>query len=149
MNMDHMAFVWLVLLVVLLLVEVMTLNLTTIWFAGGSLIALILAFIGVPFNIQAISFVVVSLVVLFLLRPSVVKRYNSSLTKTNVGALVGAEAKVIETINNDEMTGKAIINGQEWTARAIEDDMIIEKDQKAKVVEIKGVKLILSNKKED
>jgi membrane protein implicated in regulation of membrane protease activity len=149
MNMDHMAFVWLVLLVVLLLVEVMTLNLTTIWFAGGSLIALILAFIGVPFNIQAISFVVVSLVVLFLLRPSVVKRYNSSLTQTNVGALVGAEAKVIETINNDEMTGKAIINGQEWTARAIEDDMIIEKDQKAKVVEIKGVKLILSNKKED
>ncbi len=149
MNMDHMAFVWLVLLVVLLLVEVMTLNLTTIWFAGGALIALILAFIGVPFNVQAISFVVVSLVVLFLLRPSVVKRYNASLTKTNIGALIGAEVKITETVNNDEMTGKAIVNGQEWTARAIEDDMIIEKDQKAKVIEIKGVKLILSNKKED
>lgn len=147
--MDHMAFLWLVILVVLLLIEIMTLNLTTIWFAGGALIALIAAFIGVPFPVQIIIFIVVSCVVLFLLRPSVVKRYNSGLTKTNASSLIGKEAKVIETVNNDEMTGIAIVNGQEWTARAVEDDMIIEKGQKANIIEIKGVKLILSNKKED
>ena len=47
------------------------------------------------------------------------------------------------------MKGKAIINGQEWTARAIRDDMIIEAGEKATIVEIKGVKLILNNKKEE
>lgn len=149
MNIDHMALIWLVILVVLLIIEVLTLNLTTIWFAGGAVVALVATYFKVDFSVQVVLFLAVSLLVLFLLRPSVVKKYNSKLVQTNARALIGQKASVIETINNDEATGVAVINGQEWSARAKEDDMIIEAGNKATVIDIQGVKLILSNKKEE
>ena len=149
MNSDHMVLIWLVVLVVLLLIEVLTLNLTTIWFAGGAVIALISTYFKAEFPVQVVLFLATSLLVLFLLRPSVVKRYNSKLVQTNSRSLIGQYAKVSETVNNDEAKGVAIVNGQEWTARAKEDDMIIEVGSKAEIVDIQGVKLILSYKKEE
>ena len=54
-----------------------------------------------------------------------------------------------ERVNNYEQTGTANVGGQEWTARAEDDAVIIEKDALAKVVNIKGVKLILRQYEED
>lgn len=142
-------FIWLIVLVAMLVIEMATLSLTTIWFAGGALVAIIASMFGAKISLQVFIFLAVSLLILFLLRPSAVKYFNGKRTKTNVSSLIGLEAKVLETVDNDNMTGKAIVNGQEWTARAVKDDMIIEKGEKASIVDIKGVKLILNNIKEE
>lgn len=142
-------FIWLIVLVAMLVIEMATLSLTTIWFAGGALVAIIASMFGAKISLQVFIFLAVSLLILFLLRPSAVKYFNCKRTKTNASSLIGLEAKVLETVDNDNMTGKAIVNGQEWTARAVKDDMIIEKGEKASIVDIKGVKLILNNIKEE
>ena len=142
-------FIWLIVLVAMLVIEMATLSLTTIWFAGGELVAIIASMFGAKISLQVFIFLAVSLLILFLIRPSAVKYFNGKRTKTNVSSLIGLEAKVLETVDNDNMTGKAIVNGQEWTARAVKDDMIIEKGEKASIVDIKGVKLILNNIKEE
>ena len=142
-------FIWLLVFVVMLVIEIATLSLTTIWFAGGALAAIIASCFGAKFSLQIFIFLAVSILILFLIRPSAMKYFNSKRTKTNASGLIGLEAKVTETIDNDNMKGKAVVNGQEWTARAVKDDMIIEAGEKAKIVEIKGVKLILNNIKEE
>ena len=117
-------FMWLIVLVVMLVIEMATLSLTTIWFAGGALVAIIASSFGAKLSLQAFIFLAVSLLILFLLRPSAVKYFNGKRTKTNASGLIGLEAKVLETVDNDNMTGKAVVNGQEWTARAVKDGMI-------------------------
>jgi membrane protein implicated in regulation of membrane protease activity len=131
---------------VLLVIEFLTLSLTTVWFAGGALVTAIAAEFGAPFIVQVVVFLAGSLTVLFLLRPSVVRLYNGKRQKTNVSALIGQEAKVIETVNNKENTGVATINGQEWTARTMDSSEVLEEGTWAVIEEISGVKLILKKK---
>ena len=135
---------WLVALAVFILIEVATLSLTTIWFAGGSLLACLISLFDVNLTVQFLVFVITSFVVLFLLRPSAVKYFNKSRTKTNIEGILGTEVLITEEVNNIAMTGVALVNGQEWSARAEQDDMILEKGTKAVVSNISGVKLILT-----
>ena len=81
---------WLVLFVILLLIEIVTLGLTTIWFAGGALAAFVCGWIGFGLTVQVIVFLVVSVVLLVLTRPIVVKHFNQDRQKTNVESLIGA-----------------------------------------------------------
>ncbi|MCR5609894.1 MAG: NfeD family protein [Lachnospiraceae bacterium] len=137
---------WLIACVIFILIEMATLSLTSVWFAIGAFAAGLASLAGANMTWQIIIFLVVSIVVLVVLRSPMLKVFNKKRTKTNYEGIIGLDAKVIETINNDAMTGTAIVNGQEWTARALKDDMIIEAGTKAKIVNISGVKLILSNK---
>ena len=142
----NMTAFWLLALVVLLVIEFLTLSLTTVWFAGGALVSAFAAELGAPVIVQVVVFLAGSLIVLFLLRPSAVRLYNGKRQKTNVSALIGQEAKIIETVNNKENTGVATINGQEWTARTKDSSEILEEGTWAIVEEISGVKLILKKK---
>ena len=72
----NMAVFWLVVLIVCILIEIPTLGLTTIWFAGGSLFAALVALLHLPLWLQIAVFIVVSLVLLFLTRPIAVKYFN-------------------------------------------------------------------------
>ena len=148
MNID-MTIIWLLILVSLLIIEFLTLGLTSIWFAGGALAAIIATELGANIVVQIIVFLAVSVVILFLFRPKAVSYFNSKIERTNADSLIGKEAKIIETVNNKENTGKAIINGQEWTARAKNDKDVFEVDSWAKIEAISGVKLILTNNKEE
>lgn len=134
---------WLLLAAIFIVIEIITLGLTTIWFAGGAFVAAIAAACGANLVIQIILFVVVSLVLLFVTRPIAVKHLNANTEKTNAEALVGAKAVVLEEINNLKETGKAKVNGMEWTARAKSDDEIIPVDSMVTITEISGVKLIV------
>ena len=71
-----MIIFWLALFVILLIIEIITVGLTTIWFAGGSMAALIVAAVGGPVWLQVILFLVVSFVLLFFTRPWAVKYLN-------------------------------------------------------------------------
>ncbi len=136
-------FSWLIALVVFLIIEIITLGLTTIWFAGGALVAFVASLVGAPVVVQIVLFFVVSLVLLLFTRPVVQKRLNDSREKTNVNSMVGKEGRVIEAIDNFSESGRIIVNGMEWTARAAQDEIKIPVDTKVTIQEIQGVKALV------
>lgn len=137
------AVYWLIASAVFLLIEILTLGLTSIWFAGGAVVAAITALFGVPFLVQMLLFIVVICLLFALTRP-VAKRYlNNRVQKTNTDALIGQTALVKETINNMESKGYVQLNGQDWTARSAEAGEIIPAGCEVVVKEIQGVKLIV------
>ena len=141
------ALYWLIGVVVLLAIELLTMGLTTIWFAGGALVAFGVTVVGGGRLLQIIVFLVVSFLLLFFTRPLATKFFNGKREKTNVDSLIGKEAKVTKTIDNFNQQGTVFVNGMEWSARA-EDDMIIKEGEKIQIKKIEGVKLIVKLKEE-
>ena len=135
------ALYWLIAVAILLLIEILTLGLTTIWFAGGALVAFFIALAGGSLYLEFIVFIFVSFVLLLFTRPIALKYFNNNRAKTNLEALHGREGKVLEEINNIKGTGRIDISGQEWTARSADNDAVFETGSLAQVVEIKGVTL--------
>ena len=144
---EQMEIIWLALMAVLLIIEIMTLGLTTIWFAAGALFAFLTALLGLNQGIQIGVFVVVSVVLLFFTRPWAVKYLNTRTVKTNTEALVGKSARVIADINNLKSEGQVVINGLEWTARSSDDTIIFRTGDVVTVVGIEGAKLIVEGQK--
>ena len=101
--------VWLGIFLVLLVLEIISLGLTTIWFAGGALAAFAAALLGANIIIQAVLFLVISLVLLFVTRPIAVKYFNNNLAKTNVENVIGKTAKVSRQIDNVNSLGEAVL----------------------------------------
>lgn len=139
---------WLLMAAIFIVIELVTLGLTTIWFAGGAFIAAIAGALGANLAIQVILFLVVSIVLLVLTRPLAMKHLDSNIEKTNTEALIGQTAVVIQEINNINGVGQAKVNGMEWTARAKKEDEIIPVGTNVTIVEISGVKLIVEVEKE-
>ena len=137
--------VWLVVAALFIIIEIGTLGLTTIWFAGGAILAAAAAAFGAHWVVQALIFAVVSLVLLFVTRPIAQRHLMSTQEKTNAESLVGQTAIVTSTIDNIKSEGSAKINGLEWTARS-KDDSIIEDGSEVVIESISGVKLIVSKK---
>ncbi len=145
--MEQMEIIWLALTAVLLIIEIVTLGLTTIWFAAGALFAFFAALLGMNQGIQIGVFVVVSVVLLFFTRPLAVKYLNTKTIKTNTEALVGKTARVIVDINNLKSQGQVVINGLEWTARSSDDTVVFKIGDAVTIVGIEGVKLIVEGQK--
>ena len=133
---------WLIVFVVLLIVEIATMGLTTIWFAGGALVAFLAAYIGFSVVVQVIAFLIVSILLLVLTRPLAVKFFNQEREKTNAESLIGQKAVVREEINTLQATGRVEVNGMEWSAKTDESE-IIEVDTIVMIRGIQGVKLIV------
>lgn len=140
------AMYWLIALAVLLVTEILTLGLTTIWFAGGCLVAFIISMFGGPLWLQILVFLAVSLIMLIFTRPVALQYLNRNRAKTNYESIPGQEGRVTERVDNFNETGIAVVNGQEWSARARDDSEILEPGDKVQVLEIKGVKLIVTKK---
>ncbi|MCQ2541175.1 MAG: NfeD family protein [Lachnospiraceae bacterium] len=138
-----MAIVWLVLLLVFAVTEFLTQGITTIWFAIAAGVSLLLALIGAPIWLQVVVFVVLSAVLLIVGRQILVKKYNNSLEKTNVEAVIGQTALVIEDIDGKLGAGRVIIGGMEWAAAPEEANAKFAKDAQVTVVDVKGVKVIV------
>lgn len=130
------------------LVELMTVGLTSIWFAAGSFVAFIIALLGGNVVVQGIAFILVSVVLLALTKPWAGKYINSRTVKTNVDSLVGERAVLTEDADTMKQTGKAVVNGQEWTVRPQDETQVIRKGELIEVVKISGVKLIVKRVKE-
>ncbi len=135
--------IWLVLLIVLLGIEMATMGLTTVWFAGGALVAILAAFLHAPIIVQIVLFFLVALVLLIFTRPVAVRYFNRDRIRTNVESIVGRQGIVTEEIDNLRARGKVTVNGQEWTARSIADKSI-EAGAVVTVVSVSGVKLMVS-----
>lgn len=135
---------WLVMVALLLVLEMATLGLTTIWFAGGALVAYIAGLCMAPLWLQIVLFLVVSIVLLVFTRPVVEKHLNNNREKTNVDSLIGKHGKVLEEIDNFNQTGRVSLNGMEWTARNIIAEEKISQDSRVEVKEVKGAHLVVA-----
>lgn len=148
-NIDWLVLLWLVVVVVFLAVELMTVTLTSIWFAAGGLIALFVAMAGGGFVIQMIVFLIGSFAMFFATKPWADKVINAKKTSTNADRAVGEEVRVLERISNLDQTGRVVVHGQDWMARTEDDNIIIEQGELVRVLRISGVKVIVERAKED
>lgn len=108
----------------------------------------VMALVELPVWAQIVAFFVVSIVLLIFTRPFLTKFLKVGGEKTNVDSLIGQTARVIVDINNNDSIGYALVGGQEWTARAENDNDIIPKDTLVEIVGVSGVKLIVRRKEE-
>ena len=134
---------WLIAFVALGGIEIGTMALTTVWFAGGAIVAFLFSLFDTSIEVQLAAFVIVSFLLLFLTRPLAAKYVNSQTIKTNADGLVGSKARVTAQINNDLGTGSVVVAGQEWTARTKEPDDTYPVGTMVEIKEIQGVKLIV------
>lgn len=139
---------WLALFILLLIIEIATMGLTTIWFAGGALAAFIAGLLGCGLAVQIILFLVVSILLFVFTRPVAVKYFNKDRQKTNADRLVGQEAIVTEDIYTLQAHGTVEVNGQEWSAKTNETDGKIAKGSVVVIDEIQGVKLVVREKED-
>ena len=139
---------WLVLFVILLLIEIFTMGLTTIWFAGGALVAFLSGVLGFGLPVQIIVFIVVSIALLILTRPVAMRYFNQERQKTNAESLIGQQALVIEDIDTLKASGRVEVRGQEWAAKTDEPDGKIAKNSVVVINGIQGVKLIVRAREE-
>ena len=134
---------WLIAMAVLLVIEIITMGLTTIWFAAGAFVAVVAALFHAPLVVQFVLFVVVSVILFCFTRPVAEKYLNNSRTKTNINSIIGEEAKVTEEIDNFNQKGAVVVKGLEWTARSADESEVIPAGSKVRVKEVSGVKLIV------
>lgn len=133
---------WLVVFLVLIVIEAITLGLTTIWMAGGALVAAAASALGAQIWLQFVLFVAVSVVLFVFTRPIAVKHFNKERTKTNVEEMAGKHAVVTEAIDNLRGTGQVEVSGMQWTARSSQEGITIDKGREVEIVEVRGVKVI-------
>lgn len=142
-------FYWLIALVVFLVIEIITLGLTTIWFAGGALVGFVAALLHAPLLAQIVLFLLVSLILLIFTRPVAERYFNAQREQTNVNSMIGKEAKVTVEIDNFNQTGTVLLNGVEWTARSMEDKVTIPSGTRVEICQVEGVKVFVKNAEND
>ena len=134
---NNLPWVWVAVTIICVVIESLTLSLTTIWFGISSFVLVFLAFTPIPFGAQLFIFVAMSLVLLIFTRPVVKKKLNQKQIATNYERIIGQIAVVTKKITALDK-GSVKINGMEWTA-AVKEDITLEKGSKCIIEEIAGV----------
>ena len=140
---------WLVVLAICAVVELVTMGLTSVWFAGGALAAALIALVCPYFWVQVVLFIVVSLVLLIFTKPIAVKFFNKGRVKTNAESLIGQRAIVVSEIDNLKGIGEVTVSGLDWSARTEEDGLVIPEKAVVMIKRIEGVKLIVELEQSD
>lgn len=142
--MNWAAIIWFGLLLVFLVAEAACpIHLVSIWFAAGSLVAMLVSFLSGPVWLQILLFLLVSGALLVLLWPFIRKYLNPKLSKTNVEAVIGSEGIVTADIDNVSALGQVKLGAMEWTARSTSGEPIAQ-GTLVKVDKVEGVKVFVS-----
>ena len=141
--MNWSAIIWLALMVVFLIVEGATVSLVSLWFAVGSLGALVADLLGAPEWLQMLLFLVLSSVLLACLRPFIKKFIKPKVTATNTDSVIGSAGYVTEDIDNLSARGQVKLVGMFWSARSTSGNPI-QQGTKITVDKIEGVKVFVS-----
>ncbi len=139
--MDY-TMIWAIVIVVLIIVEIVTVGLVSIWFAFGALLALIFAFFGTHFALQIAAFLLGSFVSILAIRPLATQWLRIGKERTNADQVIGQNAIVMAEIDNDNGTGLVKIAGQTWSARS-ESFEKIPVGEEVVVLRISGVKVFV------
>lgn len=147
-EMNPAVFLWLAAVILFLVVEISTVTLTSIWFAAGALAAMLVAMFDGNLVVQIIAFLIVAFGLLYVTKPWSKKFIDTKKESTNADRAIGQEVRVTERVSNLDQTGRAFVNGMEWTVRTEDDNIVIEKDELVRVLRIAGVKLIVERVEE-
>lgn len=134
---DSMQYMWLIISIILGVVEILTVNLTTIWFVVSALVALFVSFFIDNFLIEMSIFVILGIILLITTRPLLNKLIKVKKENTNLDRVIGMVGVVTEDINKNSI-GEVKVDGKRWSAIS---DKEIKKDTNVKILEVNGVKL--------
>jgi membrane protein implicated in regulation of membrane protease activity len=134
---------WLGAALLLAVVEIISVDLVLIMFAGGALVAALLAAMGLPLSVQIVGFAAASALLLFALRPWLLRhlRNRVPLVETNAAALTGRSAVVVAEVT--ERAGRVKLAGEVWTART-ENDEVAAVGEEVVVLRIMGATAVVS-----
>ena len=134
---DNLPWFWVAVTIICVVIESLTLALTTIWFGISAFVMVFLAFTPLPFPAQLFIFVALAMVLLIFTRPVVKQKINQKKIATNYERVIGQIAVVTKKITALDK-GAIKLNGMEWTA-AVREDIVLEEGSKCIVEEIAGV----------
>ena len=134
--------IWFALVFVFLIIEAITLNLVTIWFAFGSLCAFITTYFTDNILIQSIVFIVFTIVSLLVTKPFLEKFIHKEKEKTNYDRIIGQIGIVTKDIKKHE-NGRVKVDGKSWMAVSEKD---IKEGAEVKILKIEGAKIIVKEK---
>ena len=140
--MDMTAWIWVLGVVAFVVLEGVSYQLISVWFAIGAVGGLIAKAAGADFTVQLVIFIAISAVCIICLRPLSRKLINGKETKTNADALIGREVLVTKEINNLRGEGEGRVGGMTWTLRSLGGEVIPE-GETVICEKIEGVKLIV------
>lgn len=146
MNLLGMTFdisvLWIAIAVLFAIIEAFSMGLYTIWFTLGAVVASVVSIAGGSIMLQIIVFLAVSILLLYFTRPLAEKKLKIGSQKTNVDALPGQKALIIQDITPYN-TGQVKAAGQVWTAMAQTADAHLKEGSTVEIVRVEGVKLIV------
>lgn len=144
---EVMTIIWIAAIIIFGIAEAATAGLVSIWFVVGAVAALIATELGGALWLQFAVFLAVSILALIATRPLARKMLDKTIIPTNADRVLHHEAKVTETVDNENAAGAVYIDGKTWTARS-ETGEVIEKGKMAEVIRMEGVKLYVREVKE-
>ena len=137
-----MAYVWIALAIVMVLVEITTVQLVSVWFMVGALCAALTTLFTDSIVIQLAVFVGVSLLALLVTRPLVRRlKENRVQLRTNIDRLPGAKGVMLKPVENTESVGQAKVLGKVWSVKT--DNPPLKEGDTVRVIAVDGVKLIV------
>ena len=131
---------WIGAIVLFGIIEAATVNMVSIWFVGGSLVALICDLLGAGPWFQIAAFLVVAGILLAALRPFVRRFVSPRKTATNADMAIGRSAYLTETVDNLRGTGALKLDGKEWSVRSVSGE-VLPQNTLVTIVKMEGVKL--------
>ncbi|MCD7892572.1 MAG: NfeD family protein [Erysipelotrichaceae bacterium] len=136
-----MSAVWTLILVVSIVVEVITIDLVSVWFCVGALVALLSNLLGLSKVAQIVIFAVVSMICIVASRPIVKKYLKGNIVRTNLDRVIGKHCLVTETITADQK-GEVKVMGKLWSATSLNNEVITAGDY-AEVLSIEGAHVVV------
>lgn len=137
-----MVWIWLGIVICLALIEILTINLTTIWFVASGLISLVISIFIDNYILEFSVFVIGGVLLLVFTRSYLTTKFSSNI-KTNLDRVIGMKGIVTEEITKNN-PGEVKVDGKRWTAISNKN---IEKNKEVKIIKIDGVKLIVEEEK--
>ena len=138
-----MWYIWLIIAGIFLIFEIFTAGFLLFWLSIGALITMIVSFFTSNIAIQTAVLVVASTILIFATKPFVKKFAKTKTVKTNAFSIVGQNGIVIKDIDSINSKGQIKVDGEVWSAVG-KNDVNIEKGTEVEIVEIKGVKAIVT-----
>lgn len=136
---------WVIVILLLAIIEVMTINLVTIWYVASAIITLIASFFIDSFEIEFAIFVILGTIFLITTKKTLDKLVKEKHEKTNLDRIVGMEGIVTEDISKNKI-GAVKVDGKEWSATS---NKKINKGEVVKVLEINSTKLKVEKVEEE
>lgn len=133
--------IWLGITIVAAIIEILTTDLVSIWFAAGGIVSLIACLLGASQTIQIVLFAIVSIFTIIIVRPIAKKYLRTNIEKTNVDRVIGKHGLVTKTITADNK-GEVKVMSTSWPATSLDNTVISEGDY-CEIVAIEGVHLVV------